>query len=141
MATSRRRATFGAGLLALSGLLGPARARGASIGPYGPESGTELAPGVREVQLDEREIELGAYRRIVLVDLIFQPGAGIVVDPVPADAVYLGRSGLLRIELDERGSFVLKSDRLLGASRGAVGRLSNPGAEPAVLRVVELLLW
>jgi hypothetical protein len=42
---------------------------------YSPTAGKELAPGVREVDLGERDSLIPAYKKVRMRDIIISPGA------------------------------------------------------------------
>jgi quercetin dioxygenase-like cupin family protein len=42
---------------------------------YGPDEGKEVGPGVRVVDLSEREAVIPAYKMVKLRDVVIQPGA------------------------------------------------------------------
>lgn len=107
---------------------------GASAGAYGPEAGEAVAPGIREVTLATRDVDLAAYKHVWMADLVFERGAVIAAN----DRIVIGVEGLVRIRLDEQ-ELVLCSGELWAFPKGAMVRLANTGADIAVLRVIDLL--
>jgi quercetin dioxygenase-like cupin family protein len=128
-------------VLGLAGTLLPVVAPDSAVAAaYGPNAGEELAPGVREVFLSEREAALAAYKRVWMTDLVFQPGAATAVDLVPNDRVCHMVEGLLRVRLGEQ-EFVIKKGDLWASPKGASEQRINTGADVAVVRIIDLLPW
>jgi quercetin dioxygenase-like cupin family protein len=67
-----RRSALALGLAGLSGLV---LSDAAAAQTYGPNEGKELGPGVRQVDLGERESLIPAYKTVRLRDIVVQPGA------------------------------------------------------------------
>ena len=107
---------------------------------YGPNAGEEVAPGVREVFLLDREVALSAYKRVWMTDLVFQPGSATPLDLVPNDRICHMAEGLLRVLLGEQ-EFVIKKGDLWASPKGASEQRKNTGADVAVVRVIDLLPW
>ena len=43
--------------------------------PYAPNQGTEIAPGVRRVDLGTRESMIPAYKTVSMRDVVYQPNS------------------------------------------------------------------
>ena len=73
-----RRATLTLGLAAAAAtpLFAFAAPAGAAAPTYGPNDGKELSPGIRLVEIGEMPSEIAAYKKVMIVDVVFQPGAG-----------------------------------------------------------------
>ena len=41
--------------------------------PYAPSQGTEIAPGVRRVDLGKRESMISPYKTVAMRDVVYQP--------------------------------------------------------------------
>ena len=133
-----RRSAF---VLGLAGTLLPVVAPDpAAAAAYGPNVGEEVAPGVREVFLLDREVALSAYKRVWMTDLVFQPGSATPPDLVPNDRICHVAEGLLRVRLGEQ-EFVIKKGDLWASPKGASEQRINTGADVAVVRVIDLLPW
>src|SRR5215472_17511011 len=66
-----RRSTLSLGVVATT-LVFPAIATAQT---YSPTAGKELAPGVRQVDLGERDSLIPAYKKVRMRDVIFAPGS------------------------------------------------------------------
>jgi hypothetical protein len=42
---------------------------------YGPDEGKETSPGVREIELSQRDAIIPGYKTVKMLDVVFQPGA------------------------------------------------------------------
>ena len=74
MEAVNRRSTLALGLtLATTPLI--TWATPAAAQTYGPDEGKELAPGVRQVDLSERESVIPAYKMVKMRDIVIQPGS------------------------------------------------------------------
>src|SRR5712691_639314 len=49
--------------------------KSATAQPYAPTQGTEIAPGVRQVDLTKRESMISSYKTISMRDVVYQPKA------------------------------------------------------------------
>jgi glycosyltransferase involved in cell wall biosynthesis len=52
-----------------------ASSRAARAEMYGPDEGKELAPGVRLIELSQREAIIPVYKTVSMIDVVFQPGS------------------------------------------------------------------
>ena len=129
-------ATAGAALLA----------EGAAAQPYRPDEGTETRhPGVRIVNVSERpsmagrESVLPAYKRIVVRDLVYQPGATSKSDSMMNDMVCQCIDGEMRI--DHRGghAFTVKKGDVWTCVKDEPEDVTNTGNSVAIMRVINLL--
>ena len=66
-----RRLVLGLGLAASTFVLPTA----ATAQTYGPDEGKEVGPGVRVIDLGERDSVIPAYKMVKLRDVVIQPGA------------------------------------------------------------------
>jgi quercetin dioxygenase-like cupin family protein len=100
--------------------------------------GEELAPGVRLVPVGKGEASFGGYKRVVVSDVVCQPGSYLPVDTMKNDMVCLITEGELRIRQNER-EFRLKEGDAFTCAVGMTEENWNDGSEVAVMRVVDLL--
>lgn len=49
--------------------------RAAMAQAYGPDEGKEIAPGVREIEVSQREAIIPGYKTVKMLDIVFQPGS------------------------------------------------------------------
>ena len=61
--------------LGLTGVSGRVLSDAAAAQTYGPNEGKERGPGVRQVDLGERQSLIPAYKTVRLRDIVIQPGA------------------------------------------------------------------
>ena len=129
------------GLLGFAGILSPfaAAAAEACDETLHPETaGEEVAPGVREVFLSSVDVAFAGYGVLWVSDLVFRRGAAKPRVVLPNDMIVLVTQGLLRV--DEAGrSYLIKRGRVGAFAKGTMVELVNTGADPAVLRVMDLL--
>jgi quercetin dioxygenase-like cupin family protein len=71
--------------------------RGAMAQAYGPNEGKEVAPGVRVVELGEREAIIPGYKTVKMIDVVFQPGSHAPQETMEHDMVCHMTEGELRI--------------------------------------------
>ena len=99
-------------------------AEGAAAQPYRPDEGIERSPGVRIVNASERasmagrESVLPAYKRIVVRDIVYQPGAMSKSDSMMNDMICQCIDGEMRI--DHRGghAFTVKKGNVWTCVKG-----------------------
>ena len=73
MEAIRRRSALALGLAAAAA---PAivSSRAAMAQAYGPDEGKEVAPGVREIEVSQREAIIPGYKTVKMLDLSSSPG-------------------------------------------------------------------
>jgi hypothetical protein len=145
MPATRRRLLRAAAPAALPLLLGTQLAAndgrcadGAAV-QQGPS--TELAPGVREVFVTKTEVELGRYRWLWLTDLVLEPGAELAEAEAPNDRIYLVTHGMVRLRVGGRDHLAKPPHHLWAVAAGTPTWHRNPGTDPAVIRVIDLLAF
>jgi hypothetical protein len=137
-----RRSALALGLSAAGGVVAISDA---AIGQARPDEGQEIAPGVRRVPLGGRDMMGGrdsvlpGYKRIVMHDYVYQPGANTKSDTMPSDMVCLCPEGELRI--DHRGGhpFTVKKNDVWTCVTGEPEDVENTGNTLAIMRVIRLL--
>ena len=72
---------------AVAAALLAAASKAAASERYGPDEGTELLPGVRQVDLSEQEARIPGYATVSMRDLVIEPGAEIPSSPMENDMV------------------------------------------------------
>ena len=132
-----RRSVFALGLAAAAApVLVSSRAARAEI--YGPDEGKELAPGVRLVELSEREAIIPGYKTVKMVDVVFQPGSHAPQETMENDMVCHMLEGGLRI-VQNGQEFRVKKNDVYTCATGTTEEDWNEGDVVAVMRVTNLL--
>jgi quercetin dioxygenase-like cupin family protein len=130
-----RRLVLGFGLAA-SALVLPTVAAAQT---YGPEEGKEVGPGVRVVDLGERESIISAYKTIKLRDVVIQPGAKTPDNEMKNDMVCHMTEGELSIVQNEKEFTVKKGDVWTCAKGITTEGTQNKGSVVAIMRVIDLM--
>jgi quercetin dioxygenase-like cupin family protein len=106
---------------------------------YGPDEGKELFPGVRVVELGKRDSNIGAYKTVEMVDVVFQPGADFPVGEVMEhDMACQVTTGELQVKAGEQ-EFAAKEGDVWSCGKGSTKEgATNKGSEVAVMRVIYL---
>jgi hypothetical protein len=113
--------------------------------PYRPDEGRELAPGVRVVEVSEREAMHGrdsvlpAYKRIKVVDVVLQPNARHKDDAMRNDMVCLCLDGEMRLDHRDGHAFTVKRNDVWSCVKGEPEDTENLGNSVAIMRVVNLI--
>ena len=132
-----RRSVFALGLAAAAApVLVSSRAAKAEM--YGPDEGKELAPGVRLVELSEREAVIPRYKTVKMVDVVFQPGSHAPQETMENDMVCHMLEGDLRI-VQNGQEFRVKKNDVYTCATGTTEEDWNEGDVVAVMRVTNLL--
>lgn len=137
-----RRSTLALGVAAaatpLLTLAGPAAAQ-----EYGPDDGELLypdVPGVRIVEIGEMPSEIAAYSKVMIVDVIHQPGTG---DPgaqmMDMDMVCFITAGEYRIRKDGGDEFNVKKGDVYTCGKGKTDWATNIGNVYGVHRIALLV--
>jgi quercetin dioxygenase-like cupin family protein len=130
-----RRLVLGLGLAASALALPTATA----AQTYGPEEGQEVAPGVRVVELGERESVLPAYKMIKLRDVVIQPGGKTPDNVMPNDMLCHMTEGELSVVQNENKFTVKKGDVWACAKGITTEGTQNTGDEVAIMRIIDLM--
>jgi quercetin dioxygenase-like cupin family protein len=132
-----RRSVFALGLAAAAApALASSRAARAEM--YGPDEGKELAPGVRLIELSQREAVIPGYKTVSMIDVVFQPGSHAPQDTMENDMVCHMVEGTLRI-VQNGDEFRVKKNDVYTCAKGTTEEDWNEGDVVAVMRVTELL--
>jgi quercetin dioxygenase-like cupin family protein len=132
-----RRSVFALGLAAAAA---PAlvSSRAARAEMYGPDEGKELAPGVRLIELSQREAIIPGYKTVSMIDVVFQPGSHAPQETMENDMVCHMVEGELRIAQNGQ-EFRVKKNDVYTCAKGTTEEDWNEGDSVAVMRVTELL--
>jgi hypothetical protein len=131
-----RRSALAIGFVGVSGLVLPDQAAAQT---YGPNEGKERGPGVRQVDLGERESVIPAYKTVRLRDIVIQPGAKTPDNMMMNDMVCHMTEGELAIVQNEKQFTVKKGDVWTCAKGITTEGTQNKGNAVAIMRITDLL--
>lgn len=101
--------------------------------------GRELAPGVRQVDLGERESVLPAYKRLRMRDIVIEPGAATPDRAMMSDMLCHMTEGELAVRQNDNRFTVRKGDVWACAKGITTEGTKNNGSTVAVMRIIDLL--
>jgi len=130
-----RRSILGLGVLA-STLALPAMAEAQT---YGPTAGKELAPGVRQVDLGERETSISGYKKVRMRDIVIAPGAKTPEREMMNDMLCHMTEGELAVVQNKREFTVRRGDVWSCAKTVNTEGTQNKGNAVAIMRIIDLL--
>src|SRR3954470_13771280 len=127
--TRRSAVTLGLTVAAATPLLGVASsAQGAGAPAYGPNDGRELSPGRRLVEIGEIPSEMGAYKSIKIVDVVYQPGAADPTEAVmSSDMVCYILAGEFSIKKAGKEPYAVKEGDFYTCGKGKTDKATNIG--------------
>ena len=131
-----RRTTLALGLAAVPVLASAGHAMAAT---YGPDEGTETAPGVRRVDLGKREAMIPGYETVSMRDIVYQPGASTQNPAMKNDMVCHCLEGEFAIDEGEGMQFDVKKGDVWSCREGRAENIKNTGNTVAIMRVIDLL--
>ena len=131
-----RRSVLTLSLVGASGLVLPG---GAAAQTYGPNEGKERGPGVRQVDLGERESSIPAYKTVRLRDIVIQPGAKTPDNMMMNDMLCHMTEGELAVVQNDQRFNVKKGDVWACAKGISTEGTRNAGSSVAVMRIIDLL--
>jgi quercetin dioxygenase-like cupin family protein len=112
--------------------------RSASAQTYGPDEGKELVPGVRQVDLSQREALISGYETVSMRDIVVQPGASIPKSAMENDMVCHMTEGELQV-VQNGEEFTAKKGDVWTCATGTEEQAENMGDVVAIMRVTDLL--
>jgi quercetin dioxygenase-like cupin family protein len=126
---------LGVGVFA-STLVFPAMAKAQT---YGPTEGKELAPGVRQVDLGERETMLPGYKKIRMRDIVIAAGAKTPEREMMNDMLCHMTEGELAV-VQNKKEFTVKKGEVWSCAKGLdTEGTQNKGNAVAIMRIIDLL--
>ena len=131
-----RRSVLTLSLVGTSGLVLPG---GAAAQTYGPNEGKERGPGVRQVDLGERESSIPAYKTVRLRDIVIQPGAKTPDNMMMNDMLCHITEGELSVVQNEKQFTAKKGDVWTCAKGITTEGTQNKGTTAAIMRIIDLL--
>jgi quercetin dioxygenase-like cupin family protein len=130
-----RRSMFGLGIAASAFLIpGIATAQ-----TYGPAEGKELAPGVRQVDLGERESLIPAYKMLRMRDIVLAAGAKTPEREMMNDMLCHMTEGELAVVQNQKEFTVKKGDVWSCAKGINTEGTQNKGSAVAIMRIIDML--
>jgi quercetin dioxygenase-like cupin family protein len=130
-----RRLVLGLGLAA-STLAMPTAAAAQT---YGPDEGKEVGPGVRVVDLGERDSVIPAYKMVKLRDVVIQPGAKTPDNMMKNDMICHMTEGELSV-VQNKETFTVKTGDVWACAVGVTTEgTQNKGSAVAIMRVIDLM--
>src|SRR5215216_4456069 len=84
---------------------------------YGPTAGKELAPGVRQVDIGQRESLIPAYKTIRMRDIVIAPGAKTPVREMMNDMLCHLTQGELAV-VQNKKEFTVKKGEVWSCAKG-----------------------
>ena len=133
----RRRSALALGLAAAAA---PAivSSKTAMAQAYSPDEGKEVAPGVREIEVSQRESIIPGYKTVKMLDFVFQPGSHSPQETMESDMVCLITEGEVRV-VQNGQEFRAKKGDVYTCAKGTTEEDWNEGNVVAVMRVTLLL--
>ena len=128
-----RRSAFALGLAAVA-LAAPRAAEAQAC-----NEGREIGPGVRQVDLGERESVIPAYKRLRMRDIVLQPGAATPDNLMMNDMLCHMTEGELAVRQNDSHFTAKKGDVWACAKGHTTEGTKNNGSTVAVMRIIDLL--
>jgi quercetin dioxygenase-like cupin family protein len=131
-----RRSALAFGLAGISGLV---ISEQAAAQTYGSSDGKEVGPGVRQVDLGERESLIRAYGKVRLRDIVLQPGAKTPNNMMMNDMLCHMTEGELAVMQNDKQFTVKKGDVWTCAKGITTEGTQNKGSTVAIMRIIDLI--
>jgi quercetin dioxygenase-like cupin family protein len=131
-----RRSALAFGLAGISGLV---ISEQAAAQTYGSSDGKEVGPGVRQVDLGERESLIRAYGKVRLRDIVLQPGAKTPNNMMMNDMLCHMTEGELAVMQNDKQFTVKKGDVWTCAKGITTEGTQNKGSTVAIMRIIDLM--
>lgn len=110
----------------------------ASAQRYRADEGTQIAPGVRRVELSKRASEIPTYATVSMVDLVFQPRSKYANPAMASDMVCHCLEGELAIDQGAGMQFVAKAGDVWSCKKGMPETTENRSGAVAIMRITLL---
>ncbi len=105
---------------------------------YGPDAGTEIMPGIRQVEIGEWPVKFGGYTKVMVNDFVMGPGTAFPEEVMKNDMLCQILEGEIWIKQDGK-EFTAKVGHVYSCVTGAVEEDKNEGSTAAIMRVIDLL--
>ena len=106
---------------------------------YSPSEGTEIAPGVRRVDLGKRKSMIPTYKTVSMRDVVYQPKSKSANPSMANDMVCHCLEGELRVNQGPGKDFTVKKGDVWSCNKGLPENNENVGSGVAIMRVIDLL--
>ena len=107
-------------------------AESATAQPYAPDQGTEIAPGVRRVDLGKRMSMIPAYKTVSMRDIVYQPKSKSMNPGMANDMVCHCLEGELKINQGPGMDFTVKKGDVWSCNKGLPENTENAGNSVAI---------
>jgi hypothetical protein len=131
-----RRSALAFGLVGVSGLV---LSEQLAAQTYSSSEGKEVGPGVRQVDLGERDSLIPAYGKVRLRDLVVQPGSKTPENMMMNDMLCHMTEGELAVVQNAKQFTVKKGDVWTCAKGITTEGTQNKGSTVAIMRIIDLL--
>lgn len=133
-----RRSAIRLGLTAAAATPFFGMAASAATRTYGADEGTEIAPGVRVIEVGTRDSVIPAYKSIQILDIVFQPGSEAPSSDMDNDMICHITAGEFTIT---KGSeeFAVKEGDMYTCAKGKPDGAKNTGGGVGVHRIAVLI--
>ena len=135
MKNMNRRSALALSLAATSAVV----TKSATAQPYESTQGTEIAPGVRRVDLTKRASMIPSYKTVSMRDVVYQPKAKSLNPAMPNDMVCHCLQVELKVNQGPGMDFVAKKGDVWSCNKGIPENNENTGRGVAIMRVIDLL--
>ena len=138
--TRRSALTIGLATAAATPLFALVTPAGAAeiVPTYGPNDGTEIAPGVRIVEVGKWDSDMTGIKSIQILDAVFQPGAADKESVMDNDMVCTITAGAFTIKKVDK-EFKLKVGDMYTCAKGKTDEATNTSNEVGVHRIAVLI--
>jgi len=130
-----RRSALALGLAATASSIATGRA---IAQPSAASQGTDIAPGVRLVELGKRGSMLPGHKTVTMRDVVYQPRARSSNPSMANDMVCHCTQGQLRIKQRAGVEFIARRGDVWSCEKGSPEEGENVGSGVAIMRVIDL---
>ena len=134
--------TIGLATAAATPLLALATPAGAAeiVPTYGPNDGKEIAPGVRLVEVGKWGSDMTGIKSVLVLDVVFQPGAADKESVMDNDMVCFITSGEFTIKkTNPDKEFNVKKGEYYTCGKGKTDHATNISKEVGIHRITVLI--
>jgi hypothetical protein len=110
----------------------------AAAAMYGPDDGTEILPGIRQIDLGEWPVNFATYKKVKVTDYVFAPGSGFPNEAMKNDMVCHILEGEVWVKQGDV-EYTAKTGHVFACGKDTFEEDKNQGSVAAVMRVIDLL--